>query len=112
MSTAPVFHLDLAAFHENPYPQLKHMRAEAPIAFVPELNRTLFTRLDDIRKAEPDVAHFSSEQPGGLMTVLMGENMMRKGGGGPRKGAQGDFSDGVAQNRARPLGSEIRGGGG
>ncbi len=80
MSSAPVFHLDLAAFRENPYPQLKRMRAEAPIAFVPELNRTLFTRLDDIKKAEPDVAHFSSEQPGGLMTVLMGENMMRKGG--------------------------------
>ncbi len=80
MSTAPVFRLDLKAFQENPYPQLKEMRAKAPIAFVPELNRTLFTRLDDIKKAEPDVAHFSSEQPGGLMTVLMGENMMRKGG--------------------------------
>ncbi|MBL1437686.1 MAG: cytochrome P450 [Rhodobacteraceae bacterium] len=80
MSTAPVFHIDLKAFRENPYPQLKQMRAKASIAFVPELNRTLFTRLDDIKKAEPDVAHFSSEQPGGLMTVLMGENMMRKGG--------------------------------
>ncbi len=49
MSTAPIFHLNLPAFRENPYPQLKRMRAEAPIAFVPELNRTLFTRLD----AEP-----------------------------------------------------------
>ena len=80
MSTAPVFNLDMEAFQKDPYPQLKRMRAEAPIAFVPALNRTLFTRLDDIKKAEPDTAHFSSEQPGGLMTVLMGENMMRKGG--------------------------------
>lgn len=80
MSTAPVFNLDMVAFKENPYPQLKRMRAEAPIAFVPELNRTLFTHLDDIKKAEPDTEHFSSEQPEGLMTVLMGENMMRKGG--------------------------------
>ena len=80
MSTAPVYNIDLKAFQENPYPQLKDMRAKAPIAFVPELNRTLFTLLDDIKKAEPDTRHFSSEQPGGLMTVLMGENMMRKGG--------------------------------
>ena len=80
MSTATVFHLDLPAFRENPYPALKEMRRKAPIAFVPELNRTLLTRLDDIKAAEPDITHFSSAQPEGLMTRLMGENMMRKDG--------------------------------
>ncbi len=80
MSNAPVFHIDLPAFREDPYPQLKEMRAASPIAFVPELGRTLLTRLDDIKAAEPNIASFSSCQPEGLMTVLMGENMMRKDG--------------------------------
>mgnify|MGYP001090197616 CR=1 FL=1 len=80
MSTAPEFHIDLSEFRENPYPALKQMRAEAPIAYVPELGRTLLTRLDDIKAAEPDIEHFSSAQPEGLMTLLMGENMMRKDG--------------------------------
>ncbi len=80
MSTAPIFHLDLPAFRENPYPQLERMRAKAPIAYVPELRRTLLTRLDDIKAAEPNIDSFSSAQPEGLMTLLMGENMMRKDG--------------------------------
>jgi len=80
MSRAPIFNIDLEAFREDPYPQLKELRAKAPIAFVPELNRTLLTKLDDIRAAEPNISSFSSAQPEGLMTVLMGENMMRKDG--------------------------------
>ena len=78
MSNAPVFHIDLPTFREDPYPALKEMRAVAPIAYVPELGRTLLTRLDDIRAAEPNTASFSSAQPEGLMTTLMGKNMMRK----------------------------------
>ena len=80
MSNAPVFHIDLPKFQQNPYPVLKTMRAKAPIAYVPELGRTLLTKLDDIREAEPNIASFSSAQPEGLMTKLMGENMMRKDG--------------------------------
>lgn len=80
MSTAPIVHLDLATFWADPYPALKEMRANTPIVFVPELNRTLLTRLDDIKAAEPDIATFSSTQPEGLMTKLLGENLMRKDG--------------------------------
>jgi cytochrome P450 len=56
------------------------MRHTAPIAFVPELNATLFTKRDDIFINEKKVNVFSSRQPDGLMTKLMGENMMRKDG--------------------------------
>ncbi len=80
MSNAPVFHIDLPEFSDDPYPVLARMRAEAPIVFVPEFNRTLLLRRDDIVRAEPDIEVFSSEQPEGLMTVLMGHNMMRKDG--------------------------------
>lgn len=80
MSDAPVFDIDPAAFHADPYPTLARMRAEAPIARVPQLGATLFTRRAAIFREEKRVETFSSLQPGGLMTVLMGENMMRKDG--------------------------------
>ena len=80
MSDAPVFEIDPPAFWADPYPSLKRMRAEAPIAFVPQLNATLITRRDDIFTQEKRVEVFSSDQPEGLMTVLMGQNMMRKDG--------------------------------
>ena len=75
---APDFNVDLASFWNDPYPALKRMRHEAPICFVPQLNATLLTHRDDIFVYEKNVAVFSSDQPEGLMTQLMGQNMMRK----------------------------------
>lgn len=80
MSTAPVFEIDLKAFWKDPYPTLAAMRAEVPIAYVPQLDATLFTLRDDIFENEKKIEVFSSDQPDGLMTVLMGQNMMRKDG--------------------------------
>ena len=80
MSSAPVIDIDPQAFWADPYPTLKRMRANAPICFVPQLNATLITRRDDIFNEEKKIEVFSSEQPEGLMTRLMGQNMMRKDG--------------------------------
>ncbi len=80
MPAAPVFEIDVPSFWANPYPALARMRAEAPIAFVPQLGATLLTRRDDIFVCEKNIAVFSSHQPGGLMNVLMGHNLMRKDG--------------------------------
>jgi cytochrome P450 len=80
MSTAPHFPLDVQDFWRNPYPALARMRAEAPIAFVPQLGSTLLTRRDDIFVSEKRIDVFSSHQPAGLMVKLMGHNMMRKDG--------------------------------
>lgn len=80
MSDAPITEIDLQAFTADPYPALARMRREAPITFVPQLGATLITRRDDIHVQEKRIDVFSSEQPDGLMTVLMGENMMRKDG--------------------------------
>ena len=80
MSDAPVVNVDPAEFWADPYPTLARMRAETPICFVPELGATLLTRRDDIHTCEKNVAVFSSDQPGGLMNVLMGKNMMRSDG--------------------------------
>ena len=78
MSSAPTVNIDPAAFWADPYPTLAQMRQSAPICFVPELGATLITRRDDIHTCEKNVAVFSSDQPNGLMNVLMGRNMMRK----------------------------------
>ena len=80
MSNAPHFDIDIPSFWADPYPALAKMRKEAPIAFVPQLGSTVFTRRDDIFTQEKRIDIFSSHQPNGLMNVLMGHNMMRKDG--------------------------------
>lgn len=77
MST-PIVDIDLQAFWRDPYPVLSDMRTRTPICFVPQLNATLINLHKDIVECEKMVDVFSSSQPGGLMNVLMGENMMRK----------------------------------
>lgn len=77
---APIYDIDPQAFWADPYPDLKSMRAEAPVAYVPQLGAVLLTRRDDIFENEKKTEVFSSDQPQGLMTVLMGRNMMRKDG--------------------------------
>ncbi|MDU9003397.1 cytochrome P450 [Sedimentitalea todarodis] len=80
MSDAPITDIDLKAFTADPYPALAQMRHNAPITYVPQLGATLITRRDDIHTQEKRIDVFSSVQPDGLMTRLMGENMMRKDG--------------------------------
>jgi cytochrome P450 len=80
MSNAPHFDIDVSAFWADPYPVFAKMRREAPIAFVPQLGSTIFTRRDDIFSQEKRIDVFSSHQPAGLMNRLMGHNMMRKDG--------------------------------
>src|SRR3981189_3483423 len=80
MSSSPHCNINVPSFWADPYPALKQMRAEAPIAFVPQLGSMIFTKRDDIFTQEKRIDVFSSHQPAGLMNVLMGHNMMRKDG--------------------------------
>src|SRR6202030_1072092 len=80
MSNAPHYDIDVSTFWADPYPDLAKMRKHAPIAFVPQLGSTVFTRRDDIFTQEKRIDVFSSHQPAGLMNRLMGHNMMRKDG--------------------------------
>jgi len=80
MSNAPQYEIDVPSFWADPYPDLARMRKQAPIAYVPQLGSTVFTRRDDIFTLEKRIDVFSSHQPAGLMNVLMGHNMMRKDG--------------------------------
>ena len=80
MSNAPIYHINPDKFWHDPYPDLASMRNTCPIAYVPELDATLITKHKDIKENEKNVQVFSSWQPQGLMTQLMGENLMRKDG--------------------------------
>lgn len=80
MSTAPRIDIEVAAFWDDPYPTLARLRRETPVAFVPQLGSTLLCSRDDISVSEKQIDVFSSDQPEGLMTKLMGQNMMRKDG--------------------------------
>ena len=80
MSNAPVYEIDPQRFWTDPYPDLALMQHECPIAYVPQLDATLLTRHRDIKVNEKKTDIFSSVQPHGLMTLLMGENLMRKDG--------------------------------
>ena len=77
MSDAPQYEIDVQVFWHDPYPDLLAMPA---IAFVPQLGATLINGHNDIATCEKNVSVFSSYQPNGLMSLLMGENMMRKDG--------------------------------
>ncbi len=106
MSNAPVTQIDLAAFTADPYPVLAHMRAHAPITYVPQLGATLITRRDDIHRQEKRIDVFSSRQPDGLMSRLMGENMMRKDGEEHQRERKALFpavSPRTVQTRWRPI---------
>ena len=74
------FNIVYENFFQNPYPTLSELRKKAPISFVPQLNAILLSKHEDIFVCEKNTAVFSSIQPDGLMTRLMGQNMMRKDG--------------------------------
>ena len=80
MENKPIHNIDISNFKRNPYPDLKEMRAFNPICFVPQVKATMICDRDSIYECEKNIDVFSSVQPKGLMTVLMGQNMMRKDG--------------------------------
>tara|TARA_B110000977_G_scaffold97284_1_gene128213 strand:+ start:541 stop:1704 length:1164 start_codon:yes stop_codon:yes gene_type:complete len=72
--------IDPQRFWHDPYPDLAVMQALASVVYVPQLDAALITRRADVFVQEKRVDIFSSRQPEGLMTRLMGENMMRQDG--------------------------------
>jgi cytochrome P450 len=91
MSNAAIYNINPIKFNLDPYPDLKAMRRDQPISFVPELGATLMTLREDIFINEKLINIFSSDQPNGLMTRLMGTNMMRKDGEAHKRERQATF---------------------
>ena len=74
------FNIVYEDFSQDPYPTLSKLRKNVPISFVPQLGAILLSKHEDIFVCEKNISVFSSVQPDGLMTRLMGQNMMRKDG--------------------------------
>ena len=75
----------------------------------PSWDAVLFTRRNDIHRHEKRVDVLSSDQPGGLMTVLMGQNMMRKDGEAHMQERRALFPTFSPAHRHRSLEAEFRG---
>src|ERR1700753_546896 len=108
MSNAPHYNIDVGAFWADPYPDLARMRKEAPIAFVPQLGSTVFTRRDDIFTQEKRTDVYSSHQPAGMVNLLMRHTTMRKDGDA-HMSERADVAVRVAAPRARHLEPAISG---
>ena len=80
MKEKPVFNIDISNFTRNPYQDLKEMRTLNPVSFVPQVKATMICDRESIYECEKNIDVFSSVQTQGLMTLLMGQNMMRKDG--------------------------------
>jgi len=78
--TAPVVELSLDEMTQDPYPVWERLRAEAPIAYVPTLDRYLVTRYRDIVELEKTPEVFSSREEGSLLTRVVGANLLREDG--------------------------------
>ncbi len=103
MSTAPVFDIDTTASLKDLNPFLEHMRASCPIAYVPALDVILITKRDDVFTLERKIDVFSSDQPDGLTTKLMGHNMMRKDGAAHQTERKAIFST-LSPKQCKPFG--------
>ncbi len=76
----PIYNVDQTKLWRDPYPYYSQMRRHYPVCEVPQLDAIVLSGRDDIFKCEKNITVFSSDQPAGLMTRLMGQNMMRKDG--------------------------------
>ena len=101
------YNIDIEKFWINPYPDLKIIRRKIPIVHVPELDAILITKRNSIFKNEKKVDIFSSDQPDGLMTKLMGKNMMRKDGEPHLQEKKSYFSYYFTENNERNLAKKI-----
>jgi cytochrome P450 len=81
-SPAPVAEwVDPAQLMADPYPSYERLRAEAPVVWVPVLNKYLVTTYAECHQVEMDQEIFSADVSGATMTRALGARpMLRKDG--------------------------------
>jgi cytochrome P450 len=71
--------VDVAALATDPYPTYARLRAESPVAWVPQLNKFLVTTYAGCHSVEQDQEIFSANVSGATMTRAIGaQPMLRK----------------------------------
>lgn len=64
--------------YRDPFPIYQRMRAEAPVHWVPAVNRYMVTSYAACHEIEQDEARFSANEHNSLMKRSMGHSMLRK----------------------------------
>ena len=64
--------------YRNPYPIYQKLRAEAPVHWVPAVNRYMVTSYQACHVIEQDQERFSANETNSLMKRAMGHSMLRK----------------------------------
>ncbi|NKX53203.1 cytochrome P450 [Arthrobacter mobilis] len=64
--------------YRNPFPIYQKMRAEAPVHWVPAVNRYMVTSFEACHIIEQDQEIYSANETGSLMKRAMGHSMLRK----------------------------------
>ncbi|MEU6269606.1 cytochrome P450 [Saccharopolyspora shandongensis] len=64
--------------YADPYPVYQRMRAEAPVHWVPAVNRYMVTDYAACHTIEQDQERFSADETNSLMKRAMGHSMLRK----------------------------------
>ncbi|MGR0162239.1 cytochrome P450 [Paenarthrobacter nitroguajacolicus] len=64
--------------HSNPFPIYRRMREEAPVHWVPAVNRYMVTSYAACHTIEQDADTYSANESGSLMKRAMGHSMLRK----------------------------------
>ena len=72
--------IDLTEMWHDPWPILKRLREEEPVAWVPAADRYLVTRYDDVTTVEQNPEIFVANERGSLLYRVMGHPFMRKDG--------------------------------
>lgn len=70
--------ITLEQLDRDPYPVFERLRAEAPVAFVPVLDRWVVTDYEDTVHVETTPELFTSVRPGDRLNRTLGHSMIRK----------------------------------
>lgn len=68
----------IADLYRDPFPIYRRLRAEAPVHWVPAVNRYMVTSYAAAHEIEQDEARFSANERESLMKRAMGHSMLRK----------------------------------
>jgi cytochrome P450 len=63
---------------DDPYPSFQELRAQAPVHWVPAVNRYLVVGYEACHTVELDAERFTADEAGSLMKRAMGHSMLRK----------------------------------
>lgn len=70
--------VEIPELYRNPFPIYQKLREEAPVHWVPAINRYLVVSYDACHEIDHDAENFTADEEGSLMKQAMGHSMLRK----------------------------------